>query len=64
MKKDNKCEYEGTALIAVTDNGGDDIEHVEYGQHRAAFAEGPSIDELLAHTTNHTCISSELFSRR
>jgi hypothetical protein len=37
----------------VTDNGGDDIEHVECGQHRAAFAEGPSIDELLAHMANH-----------
>jgi hypothetical protein len=49
-------------LIAVTDNSGDDIKHVECGQHRAAF-EGPSIDELLAHMANHNGISSELFNR-
>ena len=63
MKKEDKCECEGTGLIAVTDNGGDDIERVECGQHRAAFAEGTSIDELLAHMANHNGISSELFNR-
>ena len=63
MKKEDKCECEGTGLITVTDNGGDDIEHLECGQHRAAFAEGPSIDELLAHMANHNGISSELFNR-
>jgi hypothetical protein len=50
-------------LIAVTDNGGDDIEHVECAQHRPAFAEAPRIDELLAHMANHNGISSEFFNR-
>ena len=27
------CECEGTGFIAVADNGGDGIEHVESGQH-------------------------------
>lgn len=63
MKKKDKCECEGNGLIAVTDNGGDDIEHVACGQHRPAFAEGLSIDELLAHIANHNCISSEFFNR-
>ena len=44
MKKKDKCECEGTGLIAITDNSGDDIEHVECGPYRPAFAEGLSID--------------------
>jgi hypothetical protein len=63
LKKEDKYECEGTWLIAVTDNGGDDIEHVECGQHHAALAEGPSIDELLANMANHNGISSERFNR-
>jgi hypothetical protein len=62
MKKKDKCECEGTGLVAVTENGGDDIEHVECGQHRPAFAEGLSIDELLAYTANHNGIGREFFN--
>ena len=31
------CECEGTGFIAGADNGGDGVEHVEYGQHHPAF---------------------------
>ncbi len=34
------CECEGTGFIAVADNGGDGIEHVECGQHHPAFEDG------------------------
>jgi hypothetical protein len=50
-------------LIAVTDNGGDDIEHAGCGQHRSAFAEAPIIDELPAHLANQNGIGSEFFNR-
>jgi hypothetical protein len=53
------CECEG--FIAVADNGGDGIEHVERGQHHAAFKDAPSIDELLAHIEKQTGISSDFF---
>jgi hypothetical protein len=33
-----RCEW-GTGFIAVADNGGDGVEHVECGQHHAAFEE-------------------------
>ena len=41
----------GTGFIAVADNGGEGIEHVECGQHHPAFKDAPSVDELLAHTS-------------
>jgi hypothetical protein len=31
------CECKGTGFIAVADNGGDGVEHVECGQHHPAF---------------------------
>jgi hypothetical protein len=46
----------GTGLIAVADNGGDGIEHVECGQHHPAFQDAPSVDELLAHNGKQTGI--------
>jgi hypothetical protein len=53
----------GNGFIAVADNGGEGIEHVECGQHHPAFADAPSIDELLAHIGKQTGISSEFFNR-
>jgi hypothetical protein len=41
----------GTGFIAVADNGGEGIERVECGQHHPAFKDAPSVDELLAHTS-------------
>jgi uncharacterized protein involved in high-affinity Fe2+ transport len=55
------CECEGTGFVAVADNGGDCIEHVECGQHHPAFQHAPSVDELLAHIGKQTGISSEFF---
>ena len=38
MKKiEVTCECEGTSFIAVADNGGDGIEHVECPQHHPAY---------------------------
>jgi hypothetical protein len=54
-------ECEGTGFIAVADNGGEGVEHVECGQHHPAFADAPSVDELLAHIGKQTGISSEFF---
>jgi len=52
MKKtiEVKCECEGTGLIAVADNGGDGVEHVECGQHHPAFKAdtGSLIGNILA----------------
>jgi hypothetical protein len=33
----NTCECKETGFIAVADNGGDGVEHVECGQHHPAF---------------------------
>ena len=41
-----KCERGGTGFIAVADNGGDGVEHIECGQHHPAFKDAPSVDEL------------------
>jgi hypothetical protein len=57
-----KCECEGKGFIAVADNGGEGVEHVECAQHHPAFKDAPSIDELLAHIGKHTGISSKFFS--
>jgi hypothetical protein len=38
-KIDVKCECEGTGFIAVADDGGEGVEHVECGQHHPAFCE-------------------------
>jgi hypothetical protein len=43
---DVKCECEGTGFVAVADNGGSGVEHVECGQHRPAFEDAPNVDEL------------------
>ena len=32
-----KCECEGTGFVAVAENGGEGIEHVELGQHHPAL---------------------------
>lgn len=40
------CECEGAGFIAVADNGGEGIEHIECGQHHPAFQDAPSVDEL------------------
>ena len=53
-----KCERGGTGFIAVADNGGDGVEHIECGQHHPAFKDAPSVDELLAHIGKQTGISS------
>jgi hypothetical protein len=57
------CECEGTGFVAVEDNGGDGIEHLECGQHHPTYQDAPSIDEPLAHIANQTGISSEFFNR-
>jgi len=57
------CEREGTGFIAVADNGGEGIEHVECGQHHAAFKDAMSIDELFDAIGKKTGITSELFKR-
>ena len=53
-----KCECEGTGFIAVADNGGEGVEHIECGQHHPALQVAPSVDELLAHIGKQTGISS------
>ena len=58
-----KRECERTSFIAVADNGGEGVEHIECGQHHPAFKDAPSIDELLAHIGKQTGISSEFFNR-
>jgi hypothetical protein len=55
-------ECEGTGFIAVADNGGEGVEHVECGQHHPAFQDAPSVDELLAHIGKQTGISTEFFN--
>jgi hypothetical protein len=45
-KIDVKCECEGAGFIAVADDGGEGVEHVECGQHHPAFKDAPSVDEL------------------
>jgi hypothetical protein len=57
------CECEGTGFIAVADNGGEGIEHVECGRHHPAFKDAPSVDELLAHIGKQTGITSDFFKR-
>jgi hypothetical protein len=50
MKKiEVKCECKGTGLIAVADNGGEGIEHVERGQRRPAHKAdtGPLIGNIM-----------------
>ena len=37
-----KCECEGTGFIAIADNGGFGVEHVECGQHHPAFQDAPA----------------------
>ena len=44
-----KCECEGTGFVAVADNDGDGVEHVECGQDRPAFKDAPSVHKLLVH---------------
>jgi hypothetical protein len=53
------CECEGTGFKAV----GDGVEHVECGQHHAAFKDAMSIDELFDAIGKKTGITSELFKR-
>ena len=60
-KIDVKYECEGTGFIAVADNGGEGVEHVECGLHHPAFKDAPSVDELLAHIGKQTGISSDFF---
>jgi hypothetical protein len=60
-KLDVQCECEGTGFVAVADNGGDGVEHIECGQHHPAFKDAPSVDELLAHLGKQTGISSDFF---
>jgi hypothetical protein len=57
------CECEGTGFVAVPDNGGDGVEHVECGQHHPAFKDAPGVDEPLAHIEKKTGVSSEFFNR-
>jgi hypothetical protein len=57
-----RCECEGTGFVAVADNGGDGIEHVECGQHHPAYkadtgsrignimAAAKEIERLTSHT--------------
>ncbi len=58
-----KCECEGAGFIAVADNGGDGVEHVECRQHYPADQDALSVDELLAHIGKQTGIISEFFKR-
>jgi|GraSoi_2013_40cm_1033754.scaffolds.fasta_scaffold398002_2 hypothetical protein len=57
------CKCEGTGLVAVANNGGGCVEHVECSQHHPAFKDAASVDELLAHVGQQTGISSEFFKR-
>ena len=45
-KIDVKYECEGTGFVAVADNGGEGVEHVECGLHHPAFKDAPSVDVL------------------
>jgi hypothetical protein len=58
-----KCECEGAGFIAVADNDGHGVEHVECGQHHPADQDALSVDELLAHIRKPTGIISK-FSKR
>ena len=51
------CECEGTGFVAVADNGGEGVEHVECGQHHPAFKDAPSVDEL--HRTDDAVIGHQ-----
>ena len=55
-------ECEGTGFIAVADNGGEGVEHVEC-VHHPAFKDSMSVDELIDAVGKHTGISSEFFNR-
>jgi hypothetical protein len=46
---DVRCECEDTGFIAVADSGGDDVDYVECAKHNPAFADAPSVDELIDH---------------
>ena len=63
QKIEVKCECEGTGFIAVADNRGDRVEHIECGQHHPAFKDSMSVDELIDAVGKHTGISSEFFNR-
>jgi hypothetical protein len=45
------CKCEGTGFIAVADNGGDGVEHVECGQDHPAFEEKFIILDEVARPT-------------
>ena len=45
---------QGYSFLAVADNGGEGVEHVECGQHHPAFKDAPSFDELLADIGKQT----------
>jgi hypothetical protein len=53
----------GYRFIAVADNGGEGVEHVECGQHHPAFKDALSIDELIDLVGKQTGISSDFFKR-
>src|SRR6202049_4634759 len=50
-KIDVKCECQGTGFIAVPDDGGEGVEHVECGQQHPAFKDAPSVDELTVSSS-------------
>ena len=52
------CEAD---FIALADDGGEGVEHVECGRHHPDFADAPSVDEFLAHIEKQAGISSEFF---
>jgi hypothetical protein len=51
-KIDVKCECQGTGFIAVADDGGEGVEHVECGQHHPAFKDDQSIDRHKSANPN------------
>ena len=57
------CEREGTGFIAVADNGGEGIEHVECGQDHPAYKDAMSIHELFDAIGKQTGITSDFFKR-
>jgi hypothetical protein len=58
------CECEGTGFIAVADNGGEDVERVECGQHHPAFKDALSVDELIDLIGNRPALPATSLSAR
>jgi hypothetical protein len=57
------CECEGTGFIAVADNGGDGVEHVECGQHHPPMARNRVARQKRSPMQGHRSWSLGTFQR-